>query len=217
MCKKTGKDLHRASLNTKSWRIKRKLLAKSNWMKHSWRKRRLQKQNPVILKAEEEARENDNNPKPMKRRKLEVNISSCAKKEDKKEELNKLPEEITVLFIPTTPDEKLTKMLMKEEEKIRILMPGKTRFIERAGNKILHQLTMTKPWDKKTCSRRSCLTCAGDDKGKCRSTNILYQTLAWYVRTMVRRPFILESQVDLIMRGRRNISMIGELQTKVAI
>ena len=111
----------------------------------------------------------------MKRRKLEVNISSCAKKKDKKEELNKLPEEITVLFIPTTPDEKLTKILMKEEEKIRILMPGKTRFIERAGNKILHQLTMTKPWDKKTCSRRSCLTCAGDDKGKCRSTNILYQ------------------------------------------
>ena len=27
MCKRTGKDLHRANLNTKSWRIKRKLLA----------------------------------------------------------------------------------------------------------------------------------------------------------------------------------------------
>ena len=57
ICKKTGRDIHRDGKTTKSWRIKRKLLAKSNWMKPGWRNRRLRNQNPVILEAEEEARE----------------------------------------------------------------------------------------------------------------------------------------------------------------
>ena len=31
MCMKMGRDMHRAGARTKSWRIKRKLLAKSNY------------------------------------------------------------------------------------------------------------------------------------------------------------------------------------------
>ena len=88
----------------------------------------------------------------------------------------KLPEVVTVLFVPQTHKGELAKRLQVVENTISKLSGEKVKIVERGGTQIKQILHKSNPWSKGFCGRANCLTCLhGDGTQNCFDKNIVYQ------------------------------------------
>ena len=83
----------------------------------------------------------------------------------------------TVMFVPSTPNGELAKLMKKADSDFRRgtkMRPIK--FIERAGVSLRDTLVTSNPWGDEKCGRGACFICRGDKGGisNCMKEGVLY-------------------------------------------
>ena len=97
----------------------------------------------------------------------EENKEENRKEEDSTEGLNKkevkVKEVEAVLFVPSTPNSTLRKMVQKaKDQAARMMNSPSIRVVERSGTKLIEEIGDNNPWKKEwTCPRKDCLPCEG--------------------------------------------------------
>ena len=83
----------------------------------------------------------------------------------------------TVIFVPSTKDGKLTKMLKEKEEELAKLTKFKIRYQEAGGTK-LAMMFSTDLAAGEACGREDCQPCGSraEKRPNCRSESILYES-----------------------------------------
>ena len=130
---KEGRGLHRDSKSTMGNRVKKKLLAKTNWYK----------------KRTREATEQEGGKRQAKR-------SSHINKE-KPEGEEKPP--TAVIFVPRTPNGELASLLREEEKLVQKFSRTRVKIVEETGEMAKALVHKANHWAGENCEREECFVC----------------------------------------------------------
>ena len=70
----------------------------------------------------------------------------------------------TVLFVPTTPNSALAKLLRRHEEQNLQGRSSRIKIVEKAGRSIKQIMSSNYPWATRTCEDEDCFPCSTNDK-----------------------------------------------------
>ena len=76
-----------------------------------------------------------------------------------------------VMFVPTTPESMLKKMIEEEVKGTSI----KIKVVERAGIRVKKMMQINNPFKESTCNEENCFICRTTGGGKCRKSGITYE------------------------------------------
>ena len=77
----------------------------------------------------------------------------------------------SVIFVPATPNSKLSKSFRQKINESGI----KIRVVEKSGRKVKNLLQRNDPLSDQHCQERDCFVCSTSNKGNCRTTGITYR------------------------------------------
>ena len=180
------KPLHRHKEDGARERFKRKVSLKSSW----FNKRRNKPKNS----AKAGNNNNNNNANRNKAKKRNNTPKNFFPNKPPAEQDSREVE--SVVFIPYTKGSSLRKQLQEEDDKVtKILGIPRTKYIEKAGNKISSQIIVKNPWVaiKGGCGRKLCYACKSTaGKGiSCRKEGINYSITCKLCETTGRKTLYL--------------------------
>ena len=79
----------------------------------------------------------------------------------------------SVMFVPATPNSKLTKLIEEEVRSSGI----KIKIVERAGIKLKKLLQKNDPYKRKECGDNECFVCSTTNTGNCRKSGVTYDIM----------------------------------------
>ena len=117
-------------------------------------------------------RENEKNGiRPLYRQKTWHKAERLESKEREKNEWYKQGGFDSVIFIPSTPNEKLKRMYQNEIRKSGL----RIKVVEKTGRTIKSRLQTSNPFKREGCARPNCFICTTTKKGNCTSESITYR------------------------------------------
>ena len=136
------------------------------------------------------------------------------KKKNKKRKNNwykngNVKESITsVMFVETTPQGELIKLLKSIEEKYKIGEEQRIKFVEKCGTKVINKLRVADPF-RSNCREDDCLACRGSKEfSNCRKMNIGYTLQCETCKSKgTNRVYRGESSRNLYLRGKEHESL----------
>ena len=128
-------------------------------------------------------------------------------KTKKKNEWFQKDGEVTVLFVPPTPNSMLTKALRVVAAKSEIKM----RIAERSGTSLKRKLQRSNPFKPENCDRDNCFVCQTGGKGNCDAEGVTYNIeCGWCGATVVEGEYIGQSSQNAYTRGKKHISELDQ-------
>ena len=120
----------------------------------------------------------------------------------KKNEWFKKDGEVSVLFVPPTPNSTLAKTLREVAEKSEL----KIRIAERSGVSLKRKLQRSNPFKPKNCERYDCLLCRTGGKGNCEAEGVTYNIeCIWCGIEVVEGEYIGQSSQNPYTRGKKHL------------
>ena len=102
-------------------------------------------------------------------------------KEDKSPQQESEEVEVrSVLFVPFTPGGTLAKQLREVITRLRGLIGGGIKVVERTGTPLARHFALTRLWDGLPCPRSDCITCTQGGEGNiypCTRRNLVYENI----------------------------------------
>ena len=152
-CQEEGRNLHRSSTDSQGARIRKKLLAKSNWFRKSRRK-------------EDYAKESTNKGR-----------SSGSFGGSKCMETLKVR---TILFVEQSPNGELAKRLRETLRGMEATLGFRVKVVERNGRSLGSKFPLNTLWAGEKCGRTDCITCeqGGEEQlPACTKSNLVYENI----------------------------------------
>ena len=151
-CREHGVKLHRTSTDSQGARVRKKLLAKTNWFK----KRRKQEDQD-----------------------LNTRRSGCGVKGAPRRGSTEL-EQKTVLFVEQSPGGELAKRIRESLRRMENTLGFKVKVVERTGRSLGSKFPLNNLWAGVKCGRGDCVTCeqGGEEElPQCTQTNLVYENI----------------------------------------
>ena len=152
-CKEEGRKLHRSSTDSQGARIRKKLLAKSNWFRKS-------------KKKEEYAKEHTSRGRELS--------SFGGSRSSNKLEVR------TILFVEQSPKGELAKRLRDTIKGLEATLGFKVKVVERNGRSLGSKFPLNTLWAGAKCGRTDCTTCeqGGEEElPPCTRSNLVYENI----------------------------------------
>ena len=128
-------------------------------------------------------------------------------KSKKKNEWFQKDGEVTVLFVPPTPNSMLTKALRVVATKSEIKM----RIAERSGTSLKRKLQRSNPFKPKNCDRDDCFICQTGGKGNCDAEGVTYNIeCEWCGVAVIEGEYIGQSSQNAYTRGKKHLSELDQ-------
>ena len=150
-CLREGRMLHRTSTDSQGARIRKKLLAKSNWFRKKRKSNKEEKPKRSKDKSQEWGAVNYN-------KELEVR---------------------SVLFVEQTPGGELSKRLREQLRGMEDTLGFKVRVAERTGRSLGSSFSQSSLWEGTKCGREDCTTCeqGAEELPNCTRKSIVYENI----------------------------------------
>ena len=158
-CLKEGRFMHRTSVNSQGARIRKKLLAKSNWFKKKKK----------VDQSYQPSKGSPGGPGSWKPGPWEQ------LKYDREPKL----ETKTILFVAQTPRGELARRMRETIRNMEPTLGFKVKVVERAGQTLGSKFPLSTLWEGAKCGRTDCTTCEQmvEDRPKCTSKSLVYENI----------------------------------------
>ena len=149
-CIREGRRLHRSSVDSQGARIRKKLLAKTNWFK----KKR---------KGDRDSKDQQQGGRG----------GAHSRAKDREQAVK------SILFVEQSPGGELAKRMRETLRSMEPTMGFRIKVVERCGQALGSKFPLTNLWEGNTCGREACVTCnqGGEYIPDCSRKNLMYENI----------------------------------------
>ena len=149
-------NIHRSSRTGVAAKLRRKLLSKTKWFKHSRQQKDSQEEVPQLCTG--------------KQARQRRGAGKTTRVTTRQEEIKTT----TVLFVDQTPGGQLAKRMREAEVQLAAITGFRVKIVEKNGTTAKQLLHKPNPWAEGMCGRPDCYPCKTGDVKDCFRRNILY-------------------------------------------